>query len=247
MSSSIPLLRPPLFLPSFSSDLLTTLSQQPPHTVDGTLDQEIEEHINHHTRPEYRIPKQIDTHDDRRNGTSSQRRGSILGIPEQQHLFSYPVISDSISTFKSNPYGAKSLSLSSSLTHTFADPLMPYLSKPYQYVSPYVKRADSIGDSTLSTLDSKFPVVKKPTGELVEDGKKMVFFPLMKGNEGKEYVFGVYGSEVKKVGGDGIVTWGKAAIATGLVVGGDAVGWLQGFLAGKKAEAKEVSNEKLNH
>ncbi|EKD12028.1 CAP20-like protein [Drepanopeziza brunnea f. sp. 'multigermtubi' MB_m1] len=163
------------------------------------------------------------------------------------HLFSYPVISDSISTFKSNPYGAKSLSLSSSLTHTFADPLMPYLSKPYQYVSPYVKRADSIGDSTLSTLDSKFPVVKKPTGELVEDGKKMVFFPLMKGNEGKEYVFGVYGSEVKKVGGDGIVTWGKAAIATGLVVGGDAVGWLQGFLAGKKAEAKEVSNEKLNN
>ena len=43
------------------------------------------------------------------------------------------------------------------------------------------------------------------------------------------------------------MTWGKAAIATGLVVGGDAYGWLSGFLAGKKAEAKEVSNEKLNN
>ncbi len=89
--------------------------------------------------------------------------------------------------------------------------------------------------------------MKKPTGELFDDGKKIVFFPLKKGSEGKEYVVGVYGSEVKKVGGDGIVTWGKAAIATGLVVGSDAVGWLQELLAGKKAEAKEVSNEKLNN
>merc|ERR1712093_858980 len=151
------------------------------------------------------------------------------------HLISYPVISDSISTFKSNPYGAKSLSIT------------PSLSKPYQYVPPYITKADSLGDSTLSTIDSKFPVVKKPTGELIDNGKAIVFFPLKKGTEGKEYVVGVYGSECKKVGGEGIVTWGKAAIATGLVVGGDAYGWLSGFLAGKKAEAKEVSNEKLNN
>merc|ERR1712093_336336 len=125
------------------------------------------------------------------------------------HLISHPVISDSISTFKSNPYGAKSLSITTSLSHKLADPLLPYLTKPYQYVSPYITKADSLGDSTLSTIDSKFPVVKKPTGELIDNG--------------------------------------KAAIATGLVVGGDAYGWLSGFLAGKKAEAKEVSNEKLNN
>merc|ERR1711939_396381 len=151
------------------------------------------------------------------------------------HLISYPVISDSISTFKSNPYGAKSLSITTSLSHKLADPLLPYLTKPYQYVSPYITKADSFGDSTLSTIDSKFPVVKKPTGELIDNGKAIVFFPLKNG------------SECKKVGGEGIVTWGKAAIATGLVVGGDAYGWLSGFLAGKKAEAKEVSNEKLNN
>lgn len=168
-------------------------------------------------------------------------------ILRPQHLISYPVISDSISTFKSNPYGAKSLSITTSLSHKLADPLLPYLTKPYQYVSPYITKADSLGDSTLSTIDSKFPVVKKPTGELIDNGKAIVFFPLKKGTEGKEYVVGVYGSECKKVGGEGIVTWGKAAIATGLVVGGDAYGWLSGFLAGKKAEAKEVSNEKLNN
>lgn len=162
------------------------------------------------------------------------------------HLYSYPVISDSISTFKSNPYGAKSLSLTNASYEKLGKPLLPYLSKPYEYVSPYVKKADSLGDSTLSTIDSKFPVVKKPTGELYDNGKSLVFFPLKKGNEGKDYVFGIYGGEVKKVGGDSIVTYGKAALATGLIVGSDVVGWLGAFLGQKKAEAKEVTNEKLS-
>jgi len=160
------------------------------------------------------------------------------------HLFSYPVISDSITTFKSNPYGAKATELTTTSYEKISKPLLPYLSKPYQYVSPYVSKADSLGDSTLSSLDSKFPVVKKPTGELYDDGKAIVFYPLKVGNDGKEYVFGVFGSEKKKVGGEGLVTLGKAAVATGLVVSSDAFGWLSGFLSRKKTEAKEVVNEK---
>jgi len=166
------------------------------------------------------------------------------------HLFSYPVISDSISTFKSNPYGAKSIDIfttSSTKGLELTKPLHPYFTKPYQYVSPYVKKADSLGDSTLSTIDSKFPVVKKPTGELYNDGKSFVFFPLKKGTEGKEYVFGVFGSEKKKVGGEGLVTVAKATVATGLVVSSDALSWISTFLSKKKAEVKEVTNEKLNN
>jgi len=125
-------------------------------------------------------------------------------------------------------------------------PLHPYLAKPYQYVSPYVKKADSLGDSTLSTIDSKFPYVKTPTGEIYENGKSIVFFPLKKGNETKDYVFGTYKGEVKKVGGEGIVTYGKAAVATGLIVGGDAYSFLVSFLGAKKAEAKEVAKEKTS-
>lgn len=164
-----------------------------------------------------------------------------------QHLTSFPVISDSISTFKSNPYGAKSLDLTSTTYQKLGKPLLPYLSKPYQYVSPYVKKADSIGDSTLSTLESKFPAVKKPTGELYSDSKSLVFFPLKKGSEGKDYVFSTYSTEVKKVGGEGLVTYGKAAVSTGLIVGTDAYTYVLSFLQGKKAEAKEVTNEKLNN
>jgi hypothetical protein len=89
--------------------------------------------------------------------------------------------------------------------------------------------------------------VKKPTGELYSDGKAFVFFPLKKGGEGKDYVFGVYGSEKKKVGGEGIVTNGKAALATGLIVSSEAVSWVMSFLQAKKEQAKEVTNEKLSN
>jgi len=160
------------------------------------------------------------------------------------HLSSYPVVADSISTFKSNSYGAKSIDLTSQGYEKLAKPFLPYFEKPYAYVSPYVKKADSLGDSTLSTFDSKFPVVKKPTQELFDNGKAVVFFPLKVGNEGKDYVFGVYGSEKKKVGGEGVVTYSKAAFATGLIVTSDALHWVSEFLSKKKAEVKEVVNEK---
>jgi len=81
---------------------------------------------------------------------------------------------------------------------------------------------------------------------LYDNGKSLVFFPLKKGNEGKDYVVSIYGGEVKKVGGEGLVTYGKAALATGLIVGSDVVGWLGAFIGQKNQEAKEVTNEKLS-
>lgn len=155
------------------------------------------------------------------------------------------MISDSIATFQSHPLGQKSIALSTSGYNNFAKPVLPYLSKPYQYVSPYITKADSLGDSTLSTLDSKFPTIKKPTGELYDNGKGYVFFPYKKGMEGKDYVLKTFNSEKKKVGGEGIVTLGKAAVTTSLIVSSDALSWLSTFLSAKKAETKEVVNEKV--
>jgi len=68
---------------------------------------------------------------------------------------------------------------------------------------------------------------------------------VVKGVEGKEYVLKTFNGEVKKVEG-GVVGWGKAAVSTGIIVGGDAYGWIASFLSQKKTEAKEVSNEKLS-
>jgi len=163
------------------------------------------------------------------------------------HLTSFPVVSDSISTFKSNPYGAKSVSLSQQTYNKLARPFLPYLHTPYTYISPYVHRADTLGDSTLSTIESHFPVVKKPTGELVADTKSIIGFPVTKGLEGKDYVLKTWSGEVKKTGNEGLVGYGKAAVSTGIIVGSDTLGWLSSFLSKKKTETKEVANDKMNN
>jgi len=181
------------------------------------------------------------------NGMAPQVNGDSPSSAFISHLISYPLISDSISTFKSNSYGQKSLSLTSASYEKFGKPILPYFTKPYQYVSPYVAKADSIGDHTLSAIDDKFPVVKKPTGELYSEGKDVVLWPLVKGGQGKDYVVSTYGKEVEKTKKEGIVGYGKAVVSTGFIVGQDAYSWLSEVLGRKKAEAKEIGNEKLSN
>ena len=156
-----------------------------------------------------------------------------------------------MTTFKQNPYGQRSLQLGDSAYKTFAQPVLPYFSKPYQYVSPYVKKVDSLGDQTLSQVDARFPIVKKPTGELYADAKSAVLFPLRKGMEGRNHVLATYGDERKKVaGGDsdaGIVTSGKAIISTTLVLANETLALITGFLSSRKAEVKAEVGEKVNN
>lgn len=181
------------------------------------------------------------------NGMAPQVNGEAPSSAFFNHLKSYPVINDSISTFKSHPYGARSIDLTATGYEKFGKPFIPYLQKPYQYVSPYVAKADEIGDTTLSTLETKFPVVKKSTGELFNEGKSLVFYPITIGNEGKDYVLSKYNGEVKKTQDQGLVGYGKAVVATGLIVSSDALHWLGNFLSQKKKETKEVANEKINN
>ncbi|KAI1106350.1 hypothetical protein F4804DRAFT_301021 [Jackrogersella minutella] len=159
------------------------------------------------------------------------------------HITGYPIISDGITYFKGNPYGQKSIELGDSAYKTFAKPVIPYFAKPYEYVSPYIKKADVIGDDTLSKIDARLPALKKPTNELWTDGKNLVFFPVRKGVETKEHVFDIYSSEYKKVGGDGIVTSSKALVSAGLVVTSEALAWIGDLLRTGKVQAKEAGND----
>jgi hypothetical protein len=163
------------------------------------------------------------------------------------HITGYPVVSDGLSYFKQNPYGARSIELGDSAYQTFAKPVIPYLAKPYEYVSPYVQKADQLGDQALSKVDERVPALKKPTGELWTDGKNIVFFPYRKSLETKEHVFGVYNSEYKKVGGEGIVTYGKAAITTSLVITTETLTWIGEYLKASKAKVKDASSNGTNH
>lgn len=158
-----------------------------------------------------------------------------------QHLLKYPVINDGVTTFKENPYGQKSLQLSDSAYKTFAKPVLPYFSRPYQYVSPYVKKADSIGDETLSKIDEKFPVVTKPTGELYSNAKGLILMPVRKGFEGKDHFVKTYTDEYKKDEKPGIMTYGKALVSTAFIIGHETLSWVGGFLSSKKAEVKNTT------
>lgn len=159
-----------------------------------------------------------------------------------QHLLQYPVIHDGVTTFKENQYGQKSIQLGDSAYQTFAKPILPYFQRPYEYVSPYVKKADSLGDQTLARIDERFPVIKKPTGELYVDAKNVVLFPYRKGLEGKDHVVKTYSDEVTKRNDAGLITYPRAALYTALIITSEAVSWISGFMGAKKAEVKSNAN-----
>jgi len=171
---------------------------------------------------------------------NGERRPSSATL---SHFVDYPVVSDTLSYIKQNPYGAKSIELGDSAYQTFAKPVVPYLAKPYEYLSPYVKKADSLGDFALSKVDETVPALKKPTDELWTDGKSIIFFPVRKSVETKDHVFTIYNSEYKKVGGDGLVTYGKAFVSTSLVVTAETLSWIGDILRTGKAQAKEKTQE----
>ncbi|KAH8677816.1 hypothetical protein BX600DRAFT_137696 [Xylariales sp. PMI_506] len=160
-----------------------------------------------------------------------------------QHITGYPVVNDALSTFKKNPYGQKSIELGDSAYKTFAVPVLPYFARPYQYVSPYVKKADEFGAGALTKVDEKLPILTKPTQEIYDSGRQIVFFPVVKSKETKDHVFDIYNSEIKKVGGEGIVTYGKALISTSLVVTSEALTWISDIIRSSKTKAKEVAND----
>lgn len=173
--------------------------------------------------------------------------GSGHGSAFFHHLLDYPVISDGVQTFKTNEYGQRSLALGDSVYQTIAAPILPWMAKPYQIVAPWVHKVDMLGDRGLDYLDDRVPAVKKPTADLYNDTKGLVFLPLHKGLEGKDHVLETYSSELKKLEQGGLVAQGKAAVTTAVVVSNETLSWLSAFLSSKKAEASKSVDGKVNN
>jgi hypothetical protein len=144
-------------------------------------------------------------------------------------------VHDGVEFYKSNPYGAKSLALFHNTYNSFIAPFHPYLKTPYSYLSPYLTRADELGDSSLSKVDTKFPIVKEDTEKL----KEIAFSPLV-------YVVGTYQDEYKKTQGpEGVVKTGKAVISTELKVVHDAFSLaVQYWGKGREKASKKVDEVK---
>jgi len=161
------------------------------------------------------------------------------------HLTSYPVISTSISTFSSHPYGAKSLELVQSAYSSFNTSLypriQPYLVTPYSYVKPYLAKADTFGDSTLSNIDARFPIIKSEPSTIQEKLQTTANYPFALAGQGKDYVMTTWSDEYGKTEGkDGVIKATKAVIGTQIKLGSDVVKQVMGVLEKVRGKGEEV-------
>ena len=163
-----------------------------------------------------------------------------------KHLLNYPVINDGVHAFKSYEYGQKSINLGDSAYKTFAAPVLPWFAKPIEYVSPYIQKADAIGEKTLGRVEERFPVVKKPTSDLYNETKGLNLLPYNKGHEGKDHVLQVYSSEYEKNKQAGMFAYSKAVVATVLAISNETLSWLSSLISAKKARAKQTVNYTIN-
>jgi len=182
--------------------------------------------------------------------TSSNTMGETLTNGEKphslfiSHLTSYPLVSDSMSFYASNPYGAKSVNLFNEAFQKFFVPVEPYLKTPYSIIAPYVEKADSLGDKGLSKVDSTFPIVKEDTSSLKDKVITLPFVPYNTAVSTKDYVFKTYSDEASKVGGSGVIPFAKSIISTEMKIGTDAFNYIKSFVITKSEEGKKFGQGK---
>jgi len=133
-------------------------------------------------------------------------RGTVNGGEQQSqflsHLKSFPIVSDGISTYKTNRYGAKSISVIQNalvqVDQVVYKPIAPYLRTPFSFVAPYLAKADSLGDSSLSSLETRWPIVKEDTATLREKAQYFAGYPFKLVGDGKQNLTHIYQEEYAK-------------------------------------------------
>ena len=131
---------------------------------------------------------------------------------DSQHLLTLPAVQDGVRAFQANPLGKMSVQLTNSAYQIVGAPVLALLYKPLSYVTPYAQRVDEYGDKTLSRVEEKYPVVKKPSPELYQEVKKAAYAPV-------QHVTDVYTRAYQRTPGAHAVASGKAAAKTVIVVG----------------------------
>jgi len=190
------------------------------------------------------------------NGTNGQKAIQVNGDPPASqflsHLTSYPVVSDSINMYKSNPYGAKTIDLTQQLLQTYNNSvnprIAPLLRTPYSLVAPYLARADSLGDSGLTNLENRFPIVREPTQDLRSKLVDTAVWPFALANQSKDYVLGTYNEECQKASDkpDGLVKKAQAVLRTEIRLTAEVLTFVRSMLQQRKKEANAAIKEKVS-
>ena len=95
-----------------------------------------------------------------------------------------------------------------------------------------------MGDQTLSRVNRRFPVFKKPTNKLYTNAKNLMLFPYHKGLEGKEHALEAYSAKYKRLRGGGLLVYSRALVSAVFTIGGDTLDWVRA----RGAETKDMVN-----
>lgn len=158
-----------------------------------------------------------------------------------RHLLTYPAVQDGVRVFKANALGKMSIQLSTSVYQAVAAPVLPLFNKPFSFVSPYLQRADELGNETLTMLEEKFPAVKKPSPELLVEAKEVVYAPV-------RHVAEVYNGAYQRNGSGDVIARSKAAVKTAALVTGESLIYaIRGALKlGESLKIHESINAKVD-
>lgn len=176
------------------------------------------------------------------HATETMTNGEKASSQFVSHITSYPVVSDSIETYKSNPYGKKSIEVADNVYSRFGKPVEPYLETPYSYAKPYLQKADQLADSGLATVESHFPIVKEDTNTIIDTTKSYVFWPY-------NYLSNTWSDEYHKTAkhngrGPGITTSALAIVSTELRIASDFFQKVADILGPKYQESKKTLQDK---
>lgn len=142
--------------------------------------------------------------------------------------------------FKSNPMGGKLVSLANQSHESIVAPVLPYASKPYGYVKPYVVSFDSLAEGGLDKVEQTFPIIREDIGTVKVAITDFAYMPFGKVFEGYRYVTNTYSKEWLKCGGEGLVAGGMAIVTTELAVTSDGLAMLSSMWCRRKDQAREV-------
>lgn len=184
------------------------------------------------------MPHATNSQDTTMSSSNSMANGSADKTSKfLSHATSYPVVNDSIETFKSHPYGKKSLEIADGAYQKFGKPVEGYLETPYSYVKPYVNKADELADAGLGHVDERFPIVKEDTHTVIDTAKSYAFWPY-------SYLYSTWDDEYKKTAshnnrGPGLTTSALALLSTELKIASDFFQAIADFLGPRYEESKK--------
>jgi len=143
--------------------------------------------------------------------TSSVPNGDSPHSDTLRHLLTLPAVQDGVRAFSTNPLGKISIQLTNSAYQMVGAPVLSLFNKPLSYVTPYAQRVDEFGVQTLSKVEEKYPIVKKPSPELFQGAKEAAYAPV-------KHVTEVYNGAYQKTSGGHTIASGKAVAKTAVVV-----------------------------